>query len=94
MEINRIYTRRDDMSAEGLVTVLKQDDGDVILGIVARTYRCGPLLRLSVEFCLDGGHSEHTRRALIALAEAIELDNQERPIVQPEIERGFGDGSS
>jgi hypothetical protein len=89
MESNKLYVRRDDMSEDGAIRLQKQDDGDIILGIVARTYRCGPLVRLSVEFCLDGGRSEHTRLALQALAEAIELDNKEQPIASNEEERRF-----
>lgn len=75
------------MSPDGAVTVLRQEDGDVILGVIARPFRSGRLLNLSVEFCVEGGRSPHTWRALIALADAIELDNKERPIASIEAER-------
>ena len=38
----------------------------------------------AVEFCASGGQSPHTRKALLALAEAIERDNQENPIADPD----------
>lgn len=88
MQSEKRYLRYEDMSPDGAVTVLRQEDGDVILGVIARPFRSGRLLNLSVEFCVEGGRSPHTWRALIALADAIERDNRENPIVQAEPEGG------
>ncbi len=94
MKSEKLYSRPEDMSPDGVLTVLRQEDGDVIVGIKARPFRTGRLTNLSVEFCVEGGRSPNTWRALIALAEAMELDNNECPISVPDTERGCHDGSS
>lgn len=78
------YLRYEDMSTDGAVTVFRQEDGDVILGVISRVR--GHLQNLSVEFCVEGGRSPHTWRALIDLADAIERDNLETPIAPPQQE--------
>jgi hypothetical protein len=83
MEINKKYERHEDMSPDGMLAVMKQEDGDLILEI----RKIDPVTRkfqwVEVEFCAigsGGGKSSHTRKALVALALAIEKDNEERPI--------------
>ena len=83
MEINKKYERHEDMSPDGMLAVMKQEDGDLILEI----RKIDPITRkfqwVEVEFCTvgsGGGKSPHTRKALVALALAIEKDNEERHI--------------
>ena len=86
MKSETLYSRPEDMSPDGVLTVSRQEDGDVIVGIKARPFRSGRLISLSVEFCVEGGRSPNTWRALIALAEAMEQDSQEYPIALPNAE--------
>lgn len=86
MERGKRYVRQEDMSPDGALGVLIQEDGDVIVWIdrasEEQSRRPGPP-SVDVEFCsigAGGGRSRHTRAALIRLAEAIELDNTKRPI--------------
>lgn len=77
--------RLEDMSPDGRLTLWMQDDGDVVLSITTATSAWGirgPLPNmLQVEFCTyaGGGRSQHTRKALINLMDAIRKDNQESP---------------
>jgi ATP-dependent protease HslVU (ClpYQ) peptidase subunit len=81
----KMVYRNEDMSPRGKLTVLVQDDGDVIVcsqGMDRDLVQPGS----SVEFCAigsGGGRSPHTLRALYALVEAIERDNAEQPIAPP-----------
>jgi len=75
----KCVTRKEDMSPDGRLRVFLQADGDVILSIVpASDGRC---LNSSVEFCAltGGGRSPHTRKALLALMDAIRKDNEADP---------------
>lgn len=76
------YERREDMSPDGKLTLIVQDDGDIIVGIVGRSMMNNKVLG-TVEFCTvgsGGGRSPHTREALRNLIIAIQRDNLERPI--------------
>ncbi|MEY2640863.1 MAG: hypothetical protein RL150_256 [Candidatus Parcubacteria bacterium] len=80
-------TRIGDMNAIRWLLVMRQSDGDIIVRIVQEGEVVGgedygnPMVpSAEVEFCLSGGRSKHTRVALLALMEAMERDNQERPI--------------
>jgi len=65
-------TRRvEDMSPDGSLELLLQDDGDVIV-TVREAGEKG--FGQSVEFCSSGGHSYQTLDALRALAMAMEAD--------------------
>lgn len=86
MKVGKLYKRIDDMSQDCAITLLKDDDGDIIVGVMSRLHSSGGLLKLSVEYCVDG-RSPHVLRLLPALAEAIELDNQEHPIASIEAEK-------
>lgn len=82
MEMKKRYTRNEDMSPDGTLTIYMQEDGDLLVVVNGRG--TSERLRMAeVEFCTvgaGGGRSSHTRKALVALAEAIEKDNEERPI--------------
>ena len=73
----RQASRYEDMSPKGRLTVIQQDDGDVI---IMCTSGQGPdFSQTAVEFCMPmsgGGQSENTHRVLVALLEAIEQDNK------------------
>ncbi len=80
------YERLEDMSPDGKLVVMMEDDGDMILKIV-QTHEgfsgrpfAEPIFA-SVQFCTlaGGGHSPAVRRAIRQLAEAIERDNVENP---------------
>lgn len=78
--------RFEDMSPEGCLRLFRQEDGDIIVCAVPDPEDCDrrrlPPFGISVEFCEcggGGGQSPHTRRALLALWEAIERDNAEHP---------------
>lgn len=75
---NELYERRGDMSPNGLIRIILQDDGDVCLAVVGENNRFA-----SIEFCTltGGGKSSRVRSALLILAEAIRRDNVERPQV-------------
>jgi|GEM_PF-1352153 len=74
-----------DMHPIRRLSVARQPDGDVIVSI----HQDGPWpigtgdvreQTATVEFCVSGGRSRHTREALYRLMEAIEQDNRENPI--------------
>ena len=74
--------RYEDMSPEGYIEVLQEEDGDVILVV----YGNEPLdineyVYTSVQFCTfgGGGRSANVRKALLALRDAIVADNTESP---------------
>lgn len=69
------------MSPRGRITVMLQEDGDVIIGFVLDD-AARPSMIPSMEFCsigAGGGQSPHTREALMNLYEAIRKDNEEHP---------------
>jgi len=72
-------TRKEDMSPDGRLRVFQQDDGDVIISIVPSSD--GIKMLPSAEFCTrsGGGRSPHTRKAILALMEAMRKDNAEDP---------------
>lgn len=72
-------SRFEDMSPTGKLTLLRQQDGDVIVWI-ANAGQGGDEYA-QIEFCMPmtgGGSSEHTHKALCALMVAMEKDEQER----------------
>jgi len=78
--------RFEDMSPGGCLRLFRQDDGDIIVCAVPDPEDCKrrhlPFVGIGVEFCVcggGGGQSPHTRKALLALWEAIERDNTENP---------------
>lgn len=79
-ETNTRYTRFEDMSPNGTLTIIVQPDGDVIVTLFGRGMT-DSMRMASVEFCFPGsggGQSSHTRLALQKVAIAIKKDNEER----------------
>ncbi len=80
-EIKRMerYLRKEDMSPDGKLCMVMEDDGDICLSII----RGNNGRNRDVQFCSvgsGGGKSRHTLEALRNLMKAIELDNQENPL--------------
>jgi len=69
-------TRNEDMSPDGRLTLLKCDDGDIILTVREAGEKGSGQ---SVEFCNSGGQSRRTLAALHALHRAMLEDEAERP---------------
>ena len=83
MERNKRYIRKEDMSPDGTLTLFAGKLGDITLQVLGYDGASEEPLRAQVIFCTTsngGGRSPHTRKALMALAEAIEKDNKECPI--------------
>ncbi len=81
LEINQFYERREDMSPEGRLRLLIQEDGDIIVQICG-VDPYGEPQYAKVEFCAPGsggGRSPATMNALRALILAMENDNKDRP---------------
>jgi DNA invertase Pin-like site-specific DNA recombinase len=75
------------MSPDVKLKLFCEKDGDIILSIIPsaqKKYSNGyGYEAFQVQFCTvgsGGGRSPHTREALFKLMEAIEKDNEERPI--------------
>lgn len=89
VERNKIYKRQEDMSPDGMLDVLVEKDGDVIVTIWPEGWTKGNMDYCSVQFCTcsaGGGRSPNTLAALRLLARAINADN----IAQPTGEGGEG----
>lgn len=72
------YERPEDMSRDGRLRVMIEDDGDVIVQVTSEGRHFA-----AVQFCTigsGGGRSPRVRAALLELARAIKADNEERPI--------------
>jgi hypothetical protein len=84
MQSATFYKRHEDMSPDGHIALVVEEDGDVIL-IVQNSSKGGKIgqdgQRASVQFCTfgGGGQSRHTRNALLYLIQAIQQDNAETP---------------
>lgn len=74
------YTRYEDMSPDGSLTILIEEDGDVIVDVQGRDM-FDRESRASVQFCTvgGGGQSMGVRKALLNLALAIIEDNKAKP---------------
>lgn len=73
------YLRKEDMSPDGKLCMVMEDDGDICLSII----RGNNGRNRDVQFCSigsGGGKSRHTLEALRNLMHAIELDNKEYPL--------------
>lgn len=82
IRVNEFYERREDMSPDGKLSLIMQEDGDIIISIFGkgRMHDRDQYCTVAVEFCTSGGRSHHTRMALRALMVAIEKDNTDAPI--------------
>lgn len=74
LEARKAYTRQED-DGDARLSVVFSDDGDGWISILGA--RPGHGLRFRT--LQGGGSSLRTRAALLLLAEAIRLDNEERP---------------
>ncbi|MBX4211099.1 hypothetical protein KW783_03985 [Candidatus Parcubacteria bacterium] len=82
-------TRVGDMHPNRLLKIWKQHDGDVVVTIEQNGKPIGdsdasgnPRSETArIEFCMSAGRSQKTRRALMALFDAIKEDNDTHPIV-------------
>lgn len=74
--------RLEDMSVHGLLRLIQQDDGDIIIAVTPEENGCIGL-GVSVEFCTSGGKSPHTLHALRALMAAMQKDNEECQFRKP-----------
>lgn len=74
--------RKEDMSPDGFLEVfIDTDNNDIHVSVCSEDHG-GEMVFASVEFCcvgMGGGQSPRTREALRNLAEAIKLDNEEKP---------------
>jgi hypothetical protein len=83
IQARTLYERHEDMSPDGKLMLLVEDDGDIIVSVIGRGLT-DELRRAQVQFCTvgsGGGRSQHTRTALRSLILAIQKDNEERPIL-------------
>lgn len=73
MPYNEVIHRKEDMSCIGQLTLFRQEDGDIVVGITDKEGYMS-----SVEFCVPGsggGKSPHTLKALSHLGIAMIKDN-------------------
>ena len=74
--------RFEDMGAVKRLRIIRDGDGDILVSISAGRMPLGgpdPDTEASVEFCIKGGHSPRTLRALVAVMTAMEEDEADRP---------------
>ena len=69
----RSVTRPEDMSPDGMLTLLQQEDGDIIVTVKEADEQG---FGSSVEFCLSGSQSPRTRNALQDLMKAMQEDEK------------------
>ena len=69
---DHVITRPEDMSPDGTLTLIQQDDGDIIVTIKESGERG---FGSSVEFCNSGSQSPQTLIALRKLMEAMKEDH-------------------
>lgn len=74
------YARFEDDSPNGLLSVAFTDDGDGWVGVIAKPdpNEIHATFRFRMQLS-GGGQSPRTRAALLILAEAIRLDNENNP---------------
>ena len=76
ISVNRIG----DMSPDDYINVHRQSDGDVVVTVVSTDRYSQKPTHSTVEFCVSGGRSPNTIKALNNLIEAIKKDHEENPI--------------
>ncbi len=74
-----IVDRKEDMSPDGYLKLIQEEDGDIIVTVLSGKRNGGILGSASVQFCTrtGGGRSYRTREALQALMRAMARDNEE-----------------
>ncbi len=80
LKTREFYTRYEDMSPDGRLTLFIEEDGDVIVDVEGYDMP-GNRVRVNVQFCTmgGGGQSPAVRKALLNLALAIIEDNRTKP---------------
>lgn len=76
MPFNQFVARKEDMSKNGRLRLIKQEDGDICVAVITDEEEAG------IEFCSvgsGGGKSPRTLAALNALAIAMQEDNEQEP---------------
>lgn len=82
LELGKSYQRREDMSPDGTLRLLVEEDGDIIVSIAPSSQQRRGFAP-SVQFCTigsGGGKSPYTLAALRELMHAIRKDNEENPV--------------
>lgn len=82
MPVNQFIVRKEDMSRHGRIRLIKQDDGDICVGIITERGEDREMVDADVEFCScssGGGKSPRTLAALDNLALAMMEDNEKEP---------------
>ncbi len=83
LKCREFYQRYEDMSPDGRLRILIEDDGDVIVEVMTGCVTNNPrdFKMAAAQFCTyaGGGRSPKTRLALLALARAIVEDNADDP---------------
>lgn len=75
-------SRKEDMSPRGQLRIMQDDCGDILVAVYEDDGNGLIDNHAVIEFCTcgaGGGQSPNTRKALIELAKAMELDNQQHP---------------
>lgn len=83
MGIERECSRREDMSQRGELSLIMQDDGDIIVSVLGFESYSDLYSEIHVEFCAvgaGGGRNPEVRQALLQLMDAIDRDNKNNPI--------------
>lgn len=80
LQVNTPYTRKEDMSPTGTLSLLMERDGDIIVEVHGEDCLERKMKRAQIQFCTSGGRSPRVLRSLIGVMEAIEAENRERPI--------------
>lgn len=81
----KVVERREDMSPDGRLQLIVQADGDIIVHVIPGLETAWYASH-AVEFCCvgaGGGRSPNVRKALMDLYKAIEKDNAENPLPDP-----------
>lgn len=71
--------RPEDMSPDGRLSLFRDSEGDIHVRVIPPTERADDFAP-SIEFVTHCQRSPRTVAALIALMEAMRLDNEERPL--------------
>lgn len=81
-----VVSRFEDMSPRGHLKLLRDGDGDIIVAVYNDDGNGYIDTFADIEFCtgMGGGSSPNTFKALLALMEAMEMDNQESPHKNPD----------
>lgn len=81
LKSRQLYERFEDMSPDGKLSILIEDDGDVIVTIFEPDSMTHEAFMASAQFCTysGGGQSPKVRDALLQLALAIKEENENSP---------------